>query len=44
VDVWTNLQGMEEHYKQEMEMIGKVFAGPPTASIWTQPGGEWVEW
>jgi len=44
VDLWTDLKGMEKHYQETMETIGKVFAGPPSASIWTQPSGEWVEW
>jgi hypothetical protein len=45
VAVWCDLQGMEQHYKDgEMESLGQAFVGPPQASIWSQPPGEWTEW
>jgi hypothetical protein len=46
VDVWWNLQGMSKHYADPeflSDFIG-MFATPPMATVWTHPGGEWVEW
>ena len=46
VDVWMSLSGMGELYEDPEFMSGfeGMFAGPPTATIWAHPAGEWVEW
>ena len=35
-----------EHYgdSSNMALLGPVFAGAPSASIWEQPPGHWSEW
>jgi hypothetical protein len=46
VDVWYNAAGMSQ-YLQDSEFLGAVqelFAAPPSATVWTHPTGEWVEW
>lgn len=46
VDVWMDGDGMNRHYNDPDFMSGfqKLFAGQPSATIWTHPAGEWVEW
>jgi hypothetical protein len=46
VDVWYDREGMARHYEDPafLSGFGDLFAAAPTASIWTHPGGEWVEW
>ena len=46
VDVWMSLSGMGELYEDPEFMSGfeGMFAGPPTATVWAHPAGEWVEW
>jgi hypothetical protein len=46
VDVWMSLSGMGELYEDPEFMGGfeGMFAGPPTATVWAHPSGEWVEW
>ncbi len=46
VDVWTSLAGLGEFYQNPQFQSGfqKLFAGPPTMSVWVHPHGEWAEW
>lgn len=46
VDVWFDMAGMGKHYDDPAFMAGfeKMFAGEPTATIWSHPAGSWVEW
>jgi len=46
VDVWMDGEGMNRHYNDPDFMSGfqQLFVGQPSASIWTHPAGEWVEW
>ncbi len=46
VDVWNDAEGMNRHYAEPgfMEGFQQLFAGEPSATIWTHPTGEWVEW
>jgi hypothetical protein len=45
VDVWCDLQGMQQYYREEnLEALGKALVGAPQTSIWSQPPGEWTEW
>jgi len=46
VDVWMDGEGMNRHYNDPAFMGGfqELFTGQPSASVWTHPAGEWVEW
>jgi quinol monooxygenase YgiN len=46
VDVWYNPAGMGEQYEDPEFLAGfeQLFAGEPSASVWTHPAGDWVEW
>lgn len=46
VDVWTGTAGMAEYYSNPefAAALQKLFAAPPSTSIWVHPEGEWVEW
>lgn len=46
VDVWMDGRGMGEHYQdtEVMNAFGGLFAEMPSASTWTRPAGEWIEW
>jgi hypothetical protein len=46
VDTWFDLASMGQYYNQPgfMENLVQMFAGEPSATIWTHPAGQWVEW
>ena len=46
VDVWTSAAGMGEYYSRPEFRAGiqKLFAAPPSTSVWAHPEGDWVEW
>lgn len=46
LDLWSNFAGMNEHYADATHTsgLGGAFTGPPQASIWEQPTGQWSEW
>jgi hypothetical protein len=46
VDVWNDLAGMGRYYEDPefLSGFGKLFAAPPSTSVWVHPAGEWVEW
>lgn len=46
VDVWMDAQGMGQYYQDPefLSAASDLFAGPPSASVWTHPAGSWVEW
>lgn len=46
LDVWCDLDGMNEHYQdaQHMSPLGSAFTGRPDASIWAEAPGDWREW
>jgi hypothetical protein len=46
VDVWMDGERMGQFYQDPEFGAGfqQIFAGEPTTSVWTHPGGEWVEW
>lgn len=44
VDVWSDGQGMGEHYGS-LSGFEAAFSGEPVTSVWEQaPGGIWTEW
>lgn len=46
IDVWMDGKGMGQ-YLQDPDFLSSVqdlFAGPPSATTWIHPSGEWVEW
>jgi hypothetical protein len=46
IDVWTEREGMMEHYSDATHMTGLdgAFAGKPDATVWDQAPGAWSEW
>lgn len=46
VDVWYNGAGMSEQYEDPEFLAGfeQMFAGEPSATVWSHPAGDWVEW
>jgi len=46
VDVWMDGAGMAQMYQDPEFLKGfqELFAAPPSASVWTHPKGNWVEW
>ncbi|HLY28753.1 MAG TPA: hypothetical protein VKQ72_20580 [Aggregatilineales bacterium] len=46
VDVWMDAEGMGKSYEDPefLEAFGKLFASEPSATVWTHPDGQWVEW
>jgi hypothetical protein len=46
VDVWYNAEGMGQTYEDPEFLAGfqTMFAGEPSATVWSHPAGEWVEW
>ncbi len=45
VDLWHDLEGLQEHYSDQTHMSGDLgFAGPPSATVWEQAEGDWSEW
>lgn len=46
VDVWMDAEGMMKYYDNPEFLTGfqKLFAAPPSTSVWHHPAGEWVEW
>jgi hypothetical protein len=46
VDVWMDAQGMAAYYQDPefLKAADTLFAGPPVASTWVHPAGDWVEW
>lgn len=46
VDTWMDAEGMARYYDNPEFLKGfsRLFAGPPTTSVWQHPEGDWVEW
>jgi hypothetical protein len=46
VDIWSDGQGMVEHYSDRTHMpeLAVAFSGPPATSVWEEPAGVWSEW
>jgi hypothetical protein len=46
IDVWSDFDGMTEHYsdKTHMSGLGGAFSGAPATSVWEEPAGNWNEW
>lgn len=44
IDIWHDAEGMGAWYAEGPKDIYEVFTGEPTASVWKQPAGSWVEW
>ena len=46
VDVWTNLEGMQEYYNDPdfNQAFEGFYTSEPMALFLQHPAGEWVEW
>jgi quinol monooxygenase YgiN len=46
IDIWSDSQGMVEHYQDKTHMAGlsEAFSGQPHPSAWEEPSGAWSEW
>jgi hypothetical protein len=46
LDVWSDFDGMTEHYADATHMKGlaNAFAGKPATSVWERAAGAWNEW
>lgn len=46
LDLWFDLDGMNEYYADESEFahLGPAFAGPPDTGSWKTAGAGWTEW
>lgn len=45
VDTWLDADGMKAFYSEgSVKPVYSLFSAPPSASMWKQPAGSWVEW